>query len=478
MIAAVVGLVVFAVGFPFAFANHKIDIDECWLGEQAYAFAAHGEVRSNLFRDLAPLQGEIVMYHTLLIWLGAGMSKIAGWGLYSLRSVSLIAGLILLGLLFVRRSPPLPKHVPVVAAVILVFCPLFQKHMIIYRPELLVIALGFASFVLLERGIASERWGLVIAAGACAGLSGQAHAAGLAFAAAGFVVLVIQMRWRDAVLFTVSAVVMFMPYVYGYFTDRALFMRQAFENKLLQVNLSMPWWQPLQNLAEEHKRWFRKPESIGICVLFLLSLTQVRRADWKRRRVFWQFLIVLALVLAILPLPKTTRYVLPLVPFFAVAIASAWLNHSADTVRWRKAGRVLLFVWTPVVIGSGLVELGYGALSNGRAQVTTNHELATKMTAGSLVMAPFDFVFEEEPRFVIQSFRGAELAFEGDQSVRKLERYADSLGVEYLIFSTTELATWGITPTELQSRIEGYRLVLALPERGRWLLARIPPGEA
>jgi 4-amino-4-deoxy-L-arabinose transferase-like glycosyltransferase len=467
------GLVLFALIFPLAFVNYEVYVDEGWLGQQAYALQTHGTVTSPFFRDAPPLDGPIVIYHKLLIWAGAAMVWFLGWGLYALRSVSLLAALALLAALMFVRPRWLSLNHALMAAVVLVFTPLFFNQMIIYRPEMLVALFGFASYLFLDRGVEQSRTWPIAFAGLCAGLAGLAHGAGLAFAVAGAVVLVWERRFAALVVFGLCAALTFFPYVSGWFLDRDLFVRQAFHNQLISGNLSFPWWQPFVNLIDEHKRWFRKPEVIGISVLFLLALFQMTKERFRRNRLFWVYVVSLALVIAMAPIPKMTRYELSLMPFFSLVIAECWIGQPGGSAGWRKSVRMVFVAWSVLFFVYGVGRLGSEAFLHPSSQIVTNHRLAASMPDGSLVMAPFDFAFNEQPRLTVQSYRGARFAADHRLSAQFLERYADSLGVAFLILSPEEFGDWGLDSTSLARTFTRYVPVEGFPVKQRWLLRRM-----
>lgn len=463
----------FILLFPLAFINYGIFIDEGWLGQQVYSLFSHSSVTSDLFRDAPPLNGTIVIYHKLLIWLGYAFSRLFGWGLYSLRAVSLLSGLWLLLMLAAKRTQIKVGRPGLAAAVILAFTPIFFKQMIIFRPEMLLTVLGFTSFLLLERGLNTSRTWLIPLSGILAGLSGSAHAAGMAFAVAGFVVLLSFRKYRSTLWFAACAALAFFPYVSGWFTDHDLFVAQVFHNKLTEANLSLPWWRPLVDLIDEHKRWFRTPDVIGITVLFVLAALQLKWQQLRRNRIFWTYLLVLAVVIAAAPLPKMiVRYILPLTPFFALAIAQIWLQPRESSAKFQRFLRPVFVVWSVLFFAFGVATLGKEAFLHHNHEIADNHKLAESIPHGSLVMAPFGFVFQEQPNYTIQSFFGARYAADGNRSVEFLDRYADSLGVRFMIFSTDEVADWKLDSTKFDQSFTHYDQVKGTMVEHRWMMTR------
>jgi hypothetical protein len=458
----------------FAFVHREIYNDDAWIGQQVHSLLTRGYVVSDLFRDCPPLDERIVVYHKLLVWVGVAVTKLAGWGLYQLRAIPVAAGMLTMLLVYFGRIDNDSRQVRLLAVVILMFTPLVWKQMLEFRPEMLVNLCGFASFLLLWR--ARERGGLILVAlsGALAGLAGLAHAFGMVYAVAGFAALSSEKRFKEAAVLVGFALLFFFPYASGYFTDRELFLQQTVHNNLTIMNYSFTWWQPLVNLVEEHKRWLRKPEVIGITVWFIISLFMTRKDQWRRHRFFWVYTIALALAIAVSPLPKFTRYMLPLIPFLALAIARTW-DHLPSVSGTRSAiARSASLVWIVVFYAYGIGSLSSGAFLQRGHQVETNRIMSEQMNRGAVVIAPFDFVFEEIDHFDIRCWWGAERGTGKPKTVALLEDYAVGLGAEYLIFDPLEFRQWNITPTDLERQFKKYRPLLLLPDRERYLLARNP----
>lgn len=456
-----------------AFVNQEIYVDEAWLGQQVYTLLTHGDVSSPFFQDLPPLDGAIVVYHKLLIWAAAGMSSVIGWGLYQLRIVPLLCGLALLGLVYWRLRR-VSFVVAVMAVLILLVTPLFYRFMILFRPEMMVALLGFVSFLSLERAVDGKGVLWIILSGLLAGLTGSAHAAGLAFAGAGFISLLMQKRLTGALLFGLCAVIGFLPYLTGFFTDRALFLDQVLHNPLFGTDLSNTWLRAPLNVLEEHKRWFRKPEIIGLSVLFILSLFQKSRAEFSRSRFFWWYFGSLVLILAAAPIPKITRYLVSLAPFMAMIISENLAVGQFAGSGAKKVIRPVLMAWLIIFVGYGVWSLFDEAALHPNQQLDTNSLLASQMEKQTIVMAPFDFTFEQQPYFDIVSFRGVRLAAGEHRSALFLETYADAHHARYLLLSPEEIDDWGLDRNAVGASFTLYEPVACAPQNERWLLQRVP----
>lgn len=456
-----------------AFWNRQIHNDEAWIGQQVWSLDQNGAVESELFRDCPPLDKEIVVYHKLLVWNGLGVSKVAGWGLYQLRSVAFLAGLLTLALLFWQLSQDHDRRLSWRVTAVLLLTPVFWLQMLEFRPESLLLLLGMLSYFTIEKAQQNPKLTGYALAGLLAGFAGLAHAFGFVFVIAGFVALIIGGKRTPAITLLIFGVIGFSPYVTGYFTNRELFIEQTINNPLMTTALSFDWWQPLVNLLTEHKRILRKPEVIGLTVWFLLSLPFVRGGVWRKNRFLFIYLIVTAVVLAASPLPKFTRYMIPLVPFMAIVIARVSMEITKPLTDWRRHAAMAFRIWSVLFMLYGGYALVYEAIPKQKNQIEVNTLLAEKMQQSSLVMTPFDFVFMQQGNFTIQSWWGVERAAGESKSISFLENYADSLGVEHLIVDPVIMSAWQLDENLLKSGFTKYRLQMSLPDARRYLLSKI-----
>jgi len=465
----------FLLLFPLGFANHGVYMDEAWIGQQAHSLAARGVIVNDLFRDYPPLDGSILIYHKLLIWLGALVTYVMGWGLYQLRLVSLLSGLALLTVLYFFLKSIETRRVAALTCFILLWSPIFWGQMTIFRPEMLMTLLGFVSFMILWEANMRQSMPLVALAGAFAGWSGLAHPLGLFFMVSGAVALISEKEFRLALVLIISALLAFSPYLTGLLVDWRLFVSQLVDNGAMAYKVSFKWWEPIVNILNEHKKIFRGPDIFGLSILLILSLFLTSKKQFREYRFFWLYVGTFFILGAIAPLTKSSRYLLPLAPFFAIAVSRTVNNVSLSKVNGSKFASAIFLGWAGLFLLYGALALAITAFGDRTAphEIETNRLLASKMKTTMVVMAPFDFVFNQVDNFTIQSWVGCEKAANDKLTPAFVERYAVKHGVEYIIMANPYLEKMHITSDQLASSFRQYTPLFVLPKRDRYLLMRI-----
>lgn len=461
----------FLITFPLAFRNRAIHIDEAWIGEQAYTLQRDGIVTNNLFADYPPLDGEIVIYHKLPVWLGGIFVKLFGWGLYPLRAISILAGFALLLVFFRALAQLYNWRVGIVGTLLLLWVPQFWEAMRIFRPEILLTLFGFASYLLARFAAEKNRLFPAALAGIAAGFAGLAHPLGMIFAAAGSLALIFHKKIIPGLILALLALLTFAPYISGFITDDELFLRQLADNGIMASKLQFSWWTPFLNLLNEHKRIFRNGDVIGISLLFLLAVATFRQVRKLPGRFYWQYLLIAFLLLAIAPFPKITRYYLPLIPFLVIGVSLTVESIISDSDTNSGLRRPIYLFCLALFIGYGFYALGRAASVDWHAprELEASRMLAEKMTPGAVVIGRFDMVFDYIDEFRIYCWWGTEQRLSGNFHPETVEQYADSIGAHYLVITKYNLEQMNLNSQQVSARFRRFQPVLMLPERERYL---------
>ena len=388
------GLLVVA-GLALASLYHRsCYIDDAWLGERAYWLAREGVVRSELFRGPLDYGERMFVFHKLLALTGATLIRLFGWSLYVLKSVSLVSFLAFLGLLwrYCRRFES--KDVFVLTALVLLGHGLLGSRIFVYRPEVMLMALGFGCFFLLRSFLEGTEWPRATLAGGAvlAGIGALAHLNGLMFIAAGTLLLLLRRRPGPAAVFAVLA----SSVAALYFADAALagavptLWRQLLTDPML-VQRIPDAGSHLTGLLSEHQRYFHSRGEILFSLLVLGAGVVAARFTRLRANPLVPFTVALVVSLALLSPERHAHYAIPLFPYLALIVADG-LAHGLPRAG-RVAGAVLVvLLWMHVAHGAA--QLGQIIATN-EDTATRNRALATHIRPGATVVATLPFVFDE-----------------------------------------------------------------------------------
>ena len=93
-------LFILAAIFLYSLWERSPDIDDAWIGVDAYTLAKDGYVHNDLMRGINKQEELFVVHHKLLNLHGALFIKSVGFSLYTLKSVSLVYFLLFIFLFY------------------------------------------------------------------------------------------------------------------------------------------------------------------------------------------------------------------------------------------------------------------------------------------------------------------------------------------------------------------------------------------
>ncbi|KQS23783.1 hypothetical protein [Dyadobacter sp. Leaf189] len=264
--------------------------DDAWFGEQSYWLEREGVIRSEYFRGLLGWEKQILVSHKFFLLFGSVLIKFFGHHLPVLQFTGLIFFCIVLAELVyyvrIREQSLRTWYLP--AVLILIFANrLLVKMSFENRPEMMLAALGFGSFLLIQ----GKRRPVLrnMLAGIFAAMAFLCHLNGIIFLIAGFVALINSKQYKSAFVFTISGGIVaclywldvalanngFSIWSYQFSGDPATQDALGLSSKLLQ-------------LATYPRLFFHSPEQISISLLFAFLL-------WKQ----WGFVSQLPVMLRV-----------------------------------------------------------------------------------------------------------------------------------------------------------------------------------
>ena len=432
-----------AIVFLFSLFNRYIYVDDAWFGEQAYWFLKLGYVKTSTIIDFYDWDQRLFVYHKLNIIIGAALIKIFGWSVGPIRGFTLFVFLIFLFIVYkIFKSRELAWNGIDGSLVFffLIINPMTLLYAFTYRPEILVMSLGFFSFLLLSGKRTNYRlfWSAVLA-----GTAMLVHLNGVMFIVAGFALLLIRRKWKSAFVFGLIASFVTSFYFYdlwqaGHF-DAFLFQIRHWPDNITTNYKSDGWLSSVLNvlskLGNEHSRFFWSPDVWGISSLFVFALLAKGKMLWRKHKDLIVYFIFADIALNTLGSHIAEIYMLLLLPFMALIVASF-------LTELKKSGKPYLQIISIIIILFQLISvtLMFNEIFNKRENTV---EIAEQMLSefpenNEKVLVPPRFVFNQLPIKNLVSYKTME--YHQDEYGRKYTKeeflqLAVQLGIHHLVIS-------------------------------------------
>jgi hypothetical protein len=410
--------------------HRAIHTDDAWIGEFVYWAHRDGYVHSELFRGLLHSEVYQEVYHKLFVWQSVFAVKWFGWSVYVLKSICLLylAGLLGLSWYYMRYLPVADRQQAAsLYFTLLLLSSLVVEYSFIFRPETMLMFLGFCSWLALRRALLTGAMGAAAGAGLLAGLAALTHLNGLIFIMAGGLLLLWRRRWVGAIVFGMLAAVVFA----GYGIDMVrhdsweLFRQQMFMHPAID-NGSHGIGGRILYLLNEHQRFFHSPKEIVLSLLFLLAAYVLyrQRPHTPELANLALYFVLLVLSLNLIVQGKTSKYLLLYLPYMLLLIVVAFdqlAQIPGKRLRIVAYSLLGLYAVTNVLYTSAIIR-------ESRDQQAENKQLAQRLRPywGQRAIAPVNFIFPNIGQFQIQ---GATYYFMVSDESR-------SLGQPFNLFTT------------------------------------------
>jgi hypothetical protein len=412
----IIWLVLLAGLYAFSLWERQADPDDAWIGEHAYWLAKDGHAHSELMRGITNQEDYLVVHHKLLNLQGALFIRIFGFSLYTLKSVSLLYFALFAFLLFyyLRHTKRITgKGQITLTFLLLLTFPWLFKFSFVYRPEVMIMALTFASWICLEKVIEGRRNMLLnsLIAGLLGGLCFSTHLNGIIVAAAGFLLLLINRKYSPALMFASGALATASLYFYD-FTETYnwnYWVYQLTQSPALDsIPTAHPLLRPFINLANEHQRFFHNPMIIFFSAFMIFSLVIGFRLLKSRWRNMLLYTTLLALLLGMVAAHKARHYLLIYIPFVMIMIADVAYyilmnnkNEHLNGWRGKKWSGIILAILLLAFLLSGLFyNFSYSREKfrpGDNARLTARYISEDPATIN--IVAPMTFIFNEIERY-------------------------------------------------------------------------------
>ena len=407
-------LIILAVLYLFSLWGRTPDIDDAWIGVDAYTLANDGYVHTELMRGINQQEELFVVHHKLLNLQGALFIKAFGFSLYTLKSVSLFYFIVFVGLFYfytVRWKRLFKRDDLLFSLVLIIAFPWIFKYSFLYRPEIMMMTYGFAGYILLEKYLETSGKGywLLFLSGIFFGMTMATHLNGLILTASAFFLLVWNKKYVPVLVYGIGVILAFMIYFYDY-TDLSYFelwRHQFFDAPYLDsMNRSPAWLKPVFNLLDEQMRYFHNLEIIVFSVFMLFTMMVGFRYLYRNHTNLTRFAVLVALMTGVLAMHKSRQYFLLNFPYLVIMITLTFKAIKEGKIAKLAFGTpkvasifMLLFLFVFLITSTVYnVKLSIEKFSPGQ-----NRKIAQKyaggMEEGMNIVAPMSFFFNEVENF-------------------------------------------------------------------------------
>jgi 4-amino-4-deoxy-L-arabinose transferase-like glycosyltransferase len=345
----------------------------------------------------------------------------------------------------------------------MISAPLVFRFAYVFRPEVMLMALGFLSFCLVTACLSRRRDGgsrrppvLALGAGALAGLGLLTHLNGWIFIAAGSAVLLSRRARTAAAAFAGAAAAVSALYFWDLTSAASVEMFRYQASSDLPIG-DAPVWGRLLNIVYEPKRFFYSIREIFPSSLLVLSTIFAWRTLASKYRDLLVYLCVLIVGLAVLSRPRPSYYMVLYMPYIALVI-------TVGIGQLGSLGPAKRAALTSVLAAHFAFSVFYAftVIRSGSDLPRMNERIASNVPRGATLVAPAGFIFDQVANYRIQSLTLYDRL--GDRRGKKLSApeffdLARSYGNAYVLVNREFGRKIGLEPPEGQMTIGGYSLV-------------------
>jgi hypothetical protein len=443
--------------------------DEAVIAGHSYFLNTLGYVKSDLYGGY--LEGKQAWeirqfaYHKLFVLTGSLFMNVFGFNLYGFKLVSLLFSLLFLAVLYrylKKFTPDFTVPFYLLTCSLLIFNNTYFDHSFKFRPEIMVMCLGFISFYFLECGLRNKSRYWFLLSGMFAGLAAFAHLNGLIYSFAGILLLLAKRDFRNFFLFSIPAGIFSLLYLFD-IHNISEFQAMLYQFKTdPNVFDKVPFFIGFLN---EHMRFFHSPAEIAFSSLFIFSLGLNFNFFRKHQPDLLLYLLFLVIGLSVLSHSKTPKYLLNYIPYMSIIIVMSFREIAKLKSLFKLAGGLFLLAFVGI---HGYYNI---TLINQRIDIAKHNQLISNYIKEKNVKisAPSVFAFNEILNYTIRG----EIAWDhhyyafhpGEE--RSLESYfifARKNDDKYIIFdktSNTRLALLTVfnLPLRINDSLYGYKVL-------------------
>ncbi len=435
--------VLVAILFLISMYNRFIYIDDAWFGEQAYWFSKLGYARTSTIIDYFGWSDRLFVFHKLNIIIGAALIDVFGWSVTPLRSATFVYYIVFLFVItksLWNSNSYLASIKWYYVLFFIVVNPQTLLYAFTYRPEVLMMSLGFYSFILLSGKRTNFN---VIFSGIFAGLAVLVHLNAAMYIVAGFFIILLQKQYLKSLIFAFSATIVASLYFIDLLSpgnfDAFLYQIMNWPDNITTNYSSNGIWGfivgVLIKLSNEHQRFFWSPDVWGLSSIFVLSLMAKGKTLWKKYKELLIYIIIADVSLNIVGSHIAQVNMLLLLPFLSL-VAAAYIGEiKQNSTQFVKLLTMLIIVFQVVMVVINFVDI---INKRENTELLSKSILSNFPADSSRVLVPYRFVFNQLPNKNLISYKTIEyhqVKHGSKYSKKEFIDLASSLGINYLVIS-------------------------------------------
>ncbi len=428
--------------------------DDAWFAEQSYWLKETGIVRSTFFSGVLGWDKQLLVSHKLFLGMGALLMTLFGNNLVAVQFSGLIFFLIMVLEIsaYVYKRERSWQSFYVLAVLILIFSNrLLIKMSFENRPEMMLAALGFGSFLCLNGS--QTKFLRVILAGLLAGLAFLTHLNGAIYSFAGFAMLIYLREYKSAILFGICTSLVSLCYFIDILMAQnglSVWYYQFRHDPATQNAFGL--WPKLQVMLTYPKMFFQPLEVLALS-LVLVFVGYIQRAHFRQLPVkLTAYFLFQVFAFWLITKKNSGLYTVLFMPLMFVLVYELYRLKP-----FRNRGLYTVLAAYFIIGLYGIVEIIYK--NNAKPYLPAAYSsLRPQLPANANGLVPLTFFFNDYARYgkllAYESFR-----FQFKESEYSTERLAAWAKAENLRFILVDYQseTAGYIPTATTTQLGDFR---------------------
>lgn len=401
-------LLIILLLFIYSIWQRVPDVDDAWIGEHAYWLSHEGYVKSELMHGITDQEERHLVHHKFFTLNGLIAIKLFGFSLYTLKSVTLMWTAIFILLFYIYLRNKKGSKTALFGILLIAVNAFIFQYSFVYRPEIVVMTLGFCSFVFLEKYIGQNQKVFVMISGLLAGVAASTHLNGMIYIGAGCLLLLWKKKVSGSIIMGVFSLLGFAIYFYDFTLDYNFnfWLHQIKDSPALYKSSVIPdSIEYLLKILREHLRFFHSPKEIVLSALLIGSVI-VNYKPLKNETIYLHYLLLLVVLLSIISVHSTSKYLLLYLPFMMLIIVKSFnllFNKMKDEAQTSAQHRKQWLAMMVFITFYFAIHMIYNVLISVEKFDSSQHRYYTQKYFpehdNTAILAPMSFIFDELPYY-------------------------------------------------------------------------------